>query len=405
MGEDAVESYEMAVRITTAKRPNEMLFDEAAQYYNRMIDESPSNGRAWKARGNLLFKNGKMNAAISSYVRAVELEPENPKLHNLLGIALRKTNQLEAALESLNNATQLDPMFIEAWNNMGNTLYHLGRLHDAVKAYNRAIEINPDYRSALVNRRRCIQQLKSDDRIESVPLKSSVKDYMMVIEEYRNQGYKVDILENLLQDGKPNIIMSGFEDYKKRVTRLKEAEEQLADLDLDPAIKDQLLAMMRDPSSLNLVLRAMGKRGIKVEATGTMSKPETKPKTKPETKPKTKPETKPKTKPETKTKTNQKTMTSEPEGGQADPVHHGPTESEEGTSALPEGNDINDLGQGEVPQDQVPSSPHDDPGTTPEDEVPERGSVHEESSTAERKVEPSSDDTSDESDPLEDFLK
>jgi len=257
LGEDALGAYESAVRVTARQRLNEVWFEEAIQYYNQILDKNPEDGRAWKGRANLLLKIGKVNKSISSYQKAVEYEPTNARTFNLLGIAQRKTQQLEDALSSFEQATLLQPKYFEAWNNKGNVLYLMGQFHPALQAYNQAIDINPEYRSAIQNRPRCITQLKSDIQVESVPLKSTVEDYMTTIESFREQGYKVDILENLLQEGKPHIILSGFEDYKRRVGRLKVIEGELDELDIDEDMKERIRGILNDPALLSVVLEVI----------------------------------------------------------------------------------------------------------------------------------------------------
>ncbi|MCK4614345.1 MAG: tetratricopeptide repeat protein, partial [Thermoplasmata archaeon] len=126
LGEDALKAYEEAVRGTTPQRLNQLWFEEAVQYYNNIIDKNPDNAEAWGARGDLLFKIGRVNSAISSYTTAVEKSPGNPVLHNLLGISLGRTQRFEEALKSFNKATNLDKNFAEAWNNKGNVLYRMG---------------------------------------------------------------------------------------------------------------------------------------------------------------------------------------------------------------------------------------------------------------------------------------
>lgn len=257
LGEDALEAYESAVQVTARQRLNEVWFEEAIQYYNEILDGNPEDARAWKGRANLLLKIGKLNKAISSYRKAVEFEPTNPRTFNLLGIAQRKTQQLEDALSSFEQATLLDPKYFEAWNNKGNVLYLMGQFHHALQAYNQAIDLSPDYRSAIQNRHRCITQLKSDIQVESVPLKSTVEEYMTTIETYREQGYKVDILENLLQEGKPHVILSGFEDYKRRVGRLKIIEGELEELNIEDDMKERIRGILNDPALLSLILEVI----------------------------------------------------------------------------------------------------------------------------------------------------
>jgi len=247
LGEDALLAYEEAVKYTTPQRLNQLWFDEAVLYYNTLLNSDPDFLEAWKARGDLLMKIGRVTSAISSYKNAVERKPDEPQLHNLVGIALRKVKRLEESYEAFNEATKLDPEFAVAWNNKGNVLYLMGKFRDALECYNRAVELRSNYRSAIVNRHRCIIQLKSDIQVESVPLKSSIEDYMEAIEKYREQGYRVEILENLIQEGKPQSIKAGFEDFKDRVVMLKNAAEIMDELDIPEKKKEDMRAMMNNP--------------------------------------------------------------------------------------------------------------------------------------------------------------
>ena len=253
LNEDAIDAYESAVGSTDRQRLNDEWFEEAIAYYNNAIQTDPANSRAWRGRGNLLFKIGKLSSAISSYTKAVEHDPDNATLHNLLGISQRKTGHLEDALRSFEEATRLDPSDCDFWNNKGNVLYLMGKFNDALKAYNHAIDIYPDNQSALSNRRLCITQLKSDIKVETVPLMSTVAEFMNLIKEFRDLGFKVDILENLLQEGKSNTILQGFNDYKERVLKIKLMEAELSEIPLDEKTRGRLREIMRDPAQIGVI--------------------------------------------------------------------------------------------------------------------------------------------------------
>jgi len=78
-------------------------------------------------------------------------------------------------------------------------------------------------------------------------------DFMALIKEFRDLGFKVDILESLLQEGKPNTILKGFNDYKERVLKIKAMEAELTDLSLDERSRSKLREMMRDPAQINSI--------------------------------------------------------------------------------------------------------------------------------------------------------
>ncbi len=255
LGEDAIEAYDEAVKITTPQRLNKLWFDEAVQYYNRIITEDDKNSRAWKARGDLHLKNGRIRKAISSYNKALEIEPKNFHLHYLIGVCHRRSRDLEEAYNSFKIATELKSDSHDAWNNLGIVQYQMGNFREALSAYNRSIQLKADYRPAIINRHLCIIQLKSDENVESVPLKSSMEDYQTIIEKYRTQGYRVDMLENLIREGKPEKLDDGFKDFKRIISELKVAEKYLERMKLDENTRDQMNKMVRNPAMFDRVMR------------------------------------------------------------------------------------------------------------------------------------------------------
>jgi len=254
LGKDATEEYEAAVRITTPQRLNRIWFEEAVHYFNLRLEKDPADWHAWRARGNLFLRIGRAASAAESYRKALEINPDDPHLWNLLGIAHRRIQELNEALKALDRAVELKPDYTEVWNNRGNVLSLMGRFHDALDSYNKAVELDPKYRPAIRNRLICIAQLKGAVSLEPTPIKSSIEDYVLEMEQYRNQGYRVELLERLIQEGRPDALEKGFEDFRKRVSRLKSIELTLDEMQIEDGIKEAIRGMLKNPAMLNRIL-------------------------------------------------------------------------------------------------------------------------------------------------------
>ena len=141
--------------ITKATNQVEALLKEAmALYRNEKVDEAVTTLReairlepgAAVAHNNLgvaLRALGRVPEAIDSYRCALARNNNNADTHYNLGNALRETGNLEEATESYLQALEYRPDYVAAESNLGLTLMDLGRFEEAVESFERARCLDP----------------------------------------------------------------------------------------------------------------------------------------------------------------------------------------------------------------------------------------------------------------------
>lgn len=158
---------------------------QAAEIYEKILAQEPTNADALHLLGVLNHQKGDHARAIELIGRAVALQPNVPAFHaNLaeayralgqfdravgccraalalrreypealgnLGLALQGLGRREEAVEQLRHALRLRPEFAAAHNNLGNILREMGQLDDALEHFRRAVELDPNYPPARTN--------------------------------------------------------------------------------------------------------------------------------------------------------------------------------------------------------------------------------------------------------------
>ena len=92
--------------------------DTAVRLIDGLIKERPNDPYFWELKGQVLFENGRLNAALPAYDKAVALLPNEPLLlvsRAHLQIELNRPGLLKPALASLKDALQEDPDMPFAW--------------------------------------------------------------------------------------------------------------------------------------------------------------------------------------------------------------------------------------------------------------------------------------------------
>jgi len=103
--------------------------------------------------GNKLYKEGKIDEALSKWQAAQIENPDNEKLHYNIGNGFhgRKKygdafNEYEKILDSKNSELKQ-----KAYYNIGNTQYRMNELQEAIKSYEKSLEIDPEDEDAKYN--------------------------------------------------------------------------------------------------------------------------------------------------------------------------------------------------------------------------------------------------------------
>jgi Flp pilus assembly protein TadD len=88
--------------------------DDAAQ----VLRLAPDDGRSRALLGIILFREGKVDAALVELQRAVELAPDNAEAHNFLGIALNEKGRAVEGERAVRRAVELKPGYADAHVNL-----------------------------------------------------------------------------------------------------------------------------------------------------------------------------------------------------------------------------------------------------------------------------------------------
>lgn len=129
--------------------------DDVATIPMRPAVEAASSGDAinrhdWKAgewfrEGCRLAEENEIDAAIEAFRLALIDEPLNPAHHFHLADVLYREGRPEAAIERYHMAVELDHDFLEAWTQLGCLLAETGRTSGAKEAFRVALDLHPDY--------------------------------------------------------------------------------------------------------------------------------------------------------------------------------------------------------------------------------------------------------------------
>ena len=125
--------------------------DEAISQFQEAIRLKPDQTQAHNNLGNALLKKGRIDEAISQFQEAIRLEPHLAGVHNNLGDALLKKGQIDEAIGQYQEAIRLKPDYAEAHNYLGNALGRKGQIDEAISQYRKAIRLKPDYAEAHYN--------------------------------------------------------------------------------------------------------------------------------------------------------------------------------------------------------------------------------------------------------------
>lgn len=94
-------------------------FQQAASLYQRAVDLSPRNARAFAGLGSSLVRAGEHRGAVVAYLRAVELEPKSADLRSRLAEAYASAGQTREADAAYRQALRLDPNHRHAKQGLG----------------------------------------------------------------------------------------------------------------------------------------------------------------------------------------------------------------------------------------------------------------------------------------------
>lgn len=99
----------------------------------------------WFREGCRLAEENEIEAAIEAFRLALIDEPLNPAHHFHLADVLYRDGRPDAAIERYYMAVELDHEFLESWTQLGCLLAESGRTAAAMEAFRVALDLHPDY--------------------------------------------------------------------------------------------------------------------------------------------------------------------------------------------------------------------------------------------------------------------
>lgn len=124
-------------------------YADAAHGANRLVQQHPGFGPAWKLLGNAIRMMGQDDLA--ALERASALLPDDDEVHYYLGEARKRHGNLTGALASYREVARIRPDFHGAFVNLGIAQFALGDWTAAEASYRQALALQPASPEALFN--------------------------------------------------------------------------------------------------------------------------------------------------------------------------------------------------------------------------------------------------------------
>ena len=192
----------------------EQLIGLTALYKQGKLQEALSQGEALAKQfptepitanllGAVYVEIGRLEQAVASYTRALQIRPDFAEAHSNLGNVLKRLGKPEEAVASYRRALQIRPDYAEAHCNLGDVLNEMGRHEEAVASYRRALHVKPDFAVAHNNLGTVLNELgKPEEAITSLARALQIQPNFA--EAHNNLGAALNEL------GKPDAAISSL---------------------------------------------------------------------------------------------------------------------------------------------------------------------------------------------------
>lgn len=109
------------------------------------------NPRLFNKIGNLLYRLGKYNEAISYFNKAIKVDRGDSIYHYNIGMSYVKLSKDNEAYKEFKKAISMNPNQEKYHHKLGNLLYAHKRYQDAISEYNTILKLNTSYHQAYHN--------------------------------------------------------------------------------------------------------------------------------------------------------------------------------------------------------------------------------------------------------------
>lgn len=136
---------------------------ETIQWYDKQIQENPSDTGLYYAKAALLAREGKYEESIITLDRIIELDRDNEKVWYIKANTLFELGSYEKALHCYDKILEFTWDDERVWYHKGEALSKLGHLKEAIECYDKAIKLDRNYTEAWLGRGNAIRKLHSDN--------------------------------------------------------------------------------------------------------------------------------------------------------------------------------------------------------------------------------------------------
>ncbi len=152
--------------------------------------------------GNKLYKEGKIDEALSKWRDAQIENPDSNKLHYNIGNGLHEQKKYENAFKEYEKSLNSKDSELQhkAYYNMGNTRYRMGKLLEAIEDYKKCLDINPKDEDAKYNIEFIKKKLEEQKKQES-----QQKDAGQQKTQESKEGKENQEKENQAQENKQQL--------------------------------------------------------------------------------------------------------------------------------------------------------------------------------------------------------
>ncbi len=144
------------------------IYSAARKDLERAISLNPRMYQAHYLLGNVLFRTGDVDGAISEYRLSIGLAPEQPRTYYQLALALRSKQDDGGELRALEQALTADSHYAPAQCEMGRILLEEHHPEDAVGHLLAAIQDNPRLENAYFQLAKAYASLGEKDKADQV---------------------------------------------------------------------------------------------------------------------------------------------------------------------------------------------------------------------------------------------
>ena len=143
-------------------------YDEAAAYFQKVINSDPKNRIGWIFKGFVLSDADSLESAERNYREALDFLPNDPFLLTFHGISLQRLDRDEDAIIQLEKSLNIDSTSVNTLVSYGISLQRLQRAEQAIDPLERAISLEPNNYTALSTLGMIYDELKIYDKCDTL---------------------------------------------------------------------------------------------------------------------------------------------------------------------------------------------------------------------------------------------